>query len=111
MVRTVAHFALSLLLTAVLLWGGCVSCAQYFQFTASHGCCNAGGHCRRAPAAKTCSIQPMEVPAAAHFTAPALAMSAPVPAPPAAVVMAPGEASPVQASPPDLCQLYSVFRI
>ena len=110
MLRTIANFGLSLLLVVVLLWGGCVSCSQYFQFSASHGCCDPAGHCRKAPVSKSCSIQPMDVPALAHAAAPAIA-SAMVVVPPVPVVAHFLEARVVETFPPDLCKLHSVFRI
>src|SRR5580692_4763363 len=74
--RSVANFGLSTLLVAVLLWGGCISCSQYFAFTASHKCCDPVGHCRKDPVKTTCSIQPMDVPSTVHVIAPDSAVAA-----------------------------------
>jgi hypothetical protein len=109
--RTVANLGLSVLLVAVLLWGGCISCSQYFQFSASHGCCDPVGHCRRTPVSKTCSIQPMHVTALAHAVVPDATVAAVILPPPAPVFAVSSESPVVKESPPDLCKLHSVFRI
>jgi hypothetical protein len=109
--RTIANFGLSLLLVAVLLWGGCISCSQYFQFSASHGCCDPVGHCRRTPVSKTCSIQPMQVTALAHSFVPDATVAPVILAPPVPVFAVLSEAAIVKESPPDLCKLHSVFRV
>ena len=114
-VRTIANLGLSLLLVAVLLWGGCLSCSQYFMAPASHGCCDPVGHCGRVPAHKPidkdCSIQAMALPGA-NGTAPIAAATVPAatPPPPAQLIVALGRLAPILASPPDLCKLHSVFR-
>jgi hypothetical protein len=109
--RTVANFGLSILLVAVLLWGGCVSCSQYFAFTASHRCCDPAGHCRKAPVKTNCSIQPIDVQSTAHFIAPDSAVAAVAPVAPAPFIDAPSDTPFIRESPPDLCKLHSVFRI
>jgi hypothetical protein len=109
--RTIANFGLSVLLVAVLLWGGCISCSQYFQFSASHGCCDPVGHCRPTPVSKTCSIQPMHVTALAHCVAPDATVASLTLAPPVPLFAALSEVAIVKESPPDLCKLHSVFRI
>lgn len=46
MLRRSAILLFSLLLTATLLWGGCVVCPQFFQAPlASNSCCDPSGHC------------------------------------------------------------------
>lgn len=46
-IRTLFNLLLSALMIATLLWGGCVSCPQFFMFpTAKKDCCKAG-HCER----------------------------------------------------------------
>jgi hypothetical protein len=44
--RAVVSSLLSLLLTATLLWGGCISCEQYFMLQGTKDCCNPDGHCK-----------------------------------------------------------------
>jgi hypothetical protein len=47
LLQALSSSLLSLLLVTTLLWGGCISCEQYFMFGQSHGCCNPDGHCKR----------------------------------------------------------------
>jgi hypothetical protein len=47
-IRTLASWLLSLVVVATFLWGGCVSCEQYFMFPGKHQtCCNKSGQCER----------------------------------------------------------------
>lgn len=120
--RTLANIGLSLLLVVTLLWGGCLSCPQYFMFPNSHnGCCNPAGHCKpvptHPPASKDCNIQPIALATATSDMAahPVL----PIAIVPATLMTADAsvhgvsllEFRPSQASPPDLSLLHSVFRI
>lgn len=51
--RALASSLLSLLLATVLVWGGCVSCENFFMWPAAKTCCTADGHCKtKAPASK-----------------------------------------------------------
>jgi hypothetical protein len=46
--RGFASSVLSLVVVATFLWGGCVSCEQYFMFPGKHQpCCNKSGQCER----------------------------------------------------------------
>jgi len=50
MVRAIASSLLSGLMVATFMWGGCVSCEQYFMFpgkTQAQSCCNKSGQCQR----------------------------------------------------------------
>jgi hypothetical protein len=50
--RATSNLLLSALMMATLLWGGCVSCPQYFMFpTAKKDCCKSG-HCERSESQK-----------------------------------------------------------
>ncbi len=120
--KTFANIGLSLLLLATLLWGGCLSCPQYFMFPASHGgCCNPAGHCKNAPApapaSRDCNMQAVALPAvsldaAAHGLLPLSLAPVVASAVPAPVLAAPPSAfGPPHASPPDLSRLHSVLRI
>jgi hypothetical protein len=124
--KAFANIAFSFLLVVTLLWGGCLSCPQYFMFPDSHGgCCHPTGKCEqhpgkedpaRPPASSDCNIQPIALApatpdAAAHpvlaiAIAPAILTSVP------ANVLA---SSPIELRPhgpePDLSLLHSVFRI
>ena len=112
MLRNIANIGLSMLMVVVLVWGGCISCSQYFRFAAPHGCCDPVGHChQKTPTSKTCSIQPVDVPAVAHFIAPEISAASIVPPKLVAeAAFAPAVVS-IEHSPPDLCKLHSVFRI
>jgi hypothetical protein len=50
--RAIANTALSLLLLTTLMWGGCVSCEQFFMWRGAKGCCGQNGRCKtkQAPA-------------------------------------------------------------
>ena len=32
---------------ATLVWGGCISCDEYFMWPGAKSCCSPDGHCRR----------------------------------------------------------------
>ena len=44
--RALASSLLSLLLLVTLVWGGCISCDQYFMFGGAKSCCSPNGHCK-----------------------------------------------------------------
>jgi hypothetical protein len=44
--RTLASSLLSLLLLTTLVWGGCVSCEQFFMWPGVKSCCGASGQCK-----------------------------------------------------------------
>ena len=50
--RAFASSLLSLLLVTTLVWGGCISCEQYFMWPGAKTCCAPDGHCKtkKAPA-------------------------------------------------------------
>ena len=121
MLRTLANITLSLLLVVTLLWGGCLSCSQYFMFAnSSTGCCNPTGHCGKTPttpASKDCHIQALALtktyaasgqPSLPAVTVPVVPVVADQPS---VFTTRPLALVPLQASPPDLCLLHSVFRI
>ena|SRR5271157_1002598 len=103
MLRTIANLGLSLLLVAVLVWGGCLACPQV-----SHKCCNQSQHCT-----KVSTVQAMALPGAANGAAPIAVAVAPAAAvaPPVQPIVAVSRTPLVVESPPDLCKLHSVFRI
>src|SRR2546423_7145539 len=48
MQRAIASSLLSLTVVVTLLWGGCISCSQFFMFqTGEKSCCNKSGQCER----------------------------------------------------------------
>jgi hypothetical protein len=123
--RKIAICGMAVLVTATLLWGGCLSCAQYFMFPSisAKTCCAAPGSCKRTPSKPSpeeeCRIQPL-----ALAKAPATPERAST-LPSIAVLPAQVSASTVtlqldlrrrahpanQASAPDLCLLHSVLRV
>ena len=122
MLRKIASSGLALILTVTLLWGGCLSCAQYFMFPSisAKTCCMPSGHCKGTPVAVPSSQGECRIQALALTKAPAVP-SNPVPS----LAVSPLRIDPLiasaqvnfqirslnQASPPDLCLLLSVFRI
>jgi hypothetical protein len=68
---------LCLLLMATLVWGGCVSCPQFFVTQAGagnpHGCCNkpVPSTDHHSKPSKNCVLQPLDVPAPVADAAPA----------------------------------------
>lgn len=118
-IRAISSSVLSLLLVATLLWGGCISCPQFFMFPkAEKNCCNKAGQCERtsktAPV-KECKRMPLESQAFAHAELAAVVFTADN----EVLVPAPGDVSHtvypdspvVEHSPPDLNVLHSTFLI
>lgn len=51
--RAFASSLLALLLLTTLVWGGCMSCEQYFMIGGAKSCCSQDGHCKtKQPPAK-----------------------------------------------------------
>jgi hypothetical protein len=72
-IRSIANSVLSLVVLATFLWGGCVSCEQYFMFPGKHQpCCNKSGQCERpgktspTPEKQDCNRLPFERTATLH---------------------------------------------
>lgn len=119
MLRGVASSLLSLVVAATFLWGGCISCEQYFMFPGTHQpCCHKSGQCERPgrnsskPEKQDCNRLPLERTAAAHIPMPAV-LQAPI-APPvdqvADSVLHRLEVPP-DPSPPDAQALHATFLI
>jgi len=53
--RLISSSLLSLLLVTVLVWGGCISCEQYFMWPGAKTCCAPDGHCKTKAPAKQAS--------------------------------------------------------
>jgi hypothetical protein len=75
--RGLANSALSLLIVATFLWGGCVSCEQFFMFSAGkQSCCNKAGKCERPgknspkPEKQDCNRLPLDRGENVHSVAP-----------------------------------------
>ena len=62
--RTIVRYLMAFLAATTLMWGGCLSCPQFFGPTinAHKSCCNPHGSCKEKPgsqkAARECTIQP-----------------------------------------------------
>jgi hypothetical protein len=44
--RALASSLLSLLLLTTVVWGGCISCEQFFMWPGAKTCCGANGQCK-----------------------------------------------------------------
>ena len=64
MLRVISSSALSLVLFVTLMWGGCISCPQFFMFPTAHkNCCDKAGKCERptkSASPKECKRMPLE---------------------------------------------------
>ena len=123
--KRIANLAMALVLAATLLWGGCLSCSQYFMAAAvaRKDCCEPD-KCKKSQskpsAQEECRIQQMalksvptvpvrtSVQVASFDVLPSLAAQA-LPLKQSSRWLPPGLAD--RASPPDLCLLHSVFLI
>jgi hypothetical protein len=113
---------LSVLLLVTLMWGGCISCPQFFMMPkAEKSCCDDAGKCKRqsdkVPVEKECQRMPLEPPSigGAHHAAAVAVLPTHAPEVLAlAIVTAESmhrELVPLEHSPPDLQVLNSTFLI
>lgn len=102
-----------------LMWGGCISCEQYFTFGKSHGCCSADGRCKTKAPIKNGSGHDCKQIAFEHqkgidfhFDLPVVAMER-IALPLRSVELLPRWQDPlvIDPSPPDLQVLHSTFLI
>ena len=108
-----------MLLATTLIWGGCVSCEQYFMFGKSHDCCNPDGHCKTKAPLKNRSGRDCKLIAFdhhkgidLHFDLPAVAVERiALPLCSAGLLPRWRDAFPPDPSPPDLQILHSIFLI
>ncbi len=120
-VRAVSSLVLSALMVLTLLWGGCISCPQFFMFptaaTGAKACCRKDGSCKnQKPAPKTTakeckriSLEPASAPIELAVDLPPSFAPLPTPALPLAVART--QAAPADDSPPDRLVLHSTFLI
>src|SRR4051812_9726847 len=120
--KALASSFLSLLMLATFLWGGCISCPQFFMFSGKteKGCCKKNGRCERTSKntpLKECRRMPLE-PQVNSFGHGDIALAAittdgAVVSPQAEVsATTPYSEIPLFThSPPDLTLLYSTFLI
>jgi hypothetical protein len=82
MFRRTANLLLSVLLTATLLWGGCVACPQYFQAPLTKkSCCTPTGQCKNTKQGtsqqKPCQFQQLELQKKLPAAVPVMAVALP----------------------------------
>ena len=120
MLRTVCNSALSLMLLTTLLWGGCISCEEFFMFPGTKSdCCNKSGQCERPGKSQPktdCNRMPLALQSGAHVdAAPALisVAAASVIAPPEPIIWFRAVTAEMvrEHSPPDLQVLNALFLI
>jgi|SRR5688500_9659728 hypothetical protein len=119
--RAIFNSFVSLLVLATLMWGGCISCPEFFMATnAEKGCCDEAGKCKRqkeSPVQKECQRMPLEPPSmggAHHAVAVAALPTTVLEVLPLPIVVADSkhrELLPVEHSPPDLHILNVTFLI
>ena len=119
MLRALPSSFLSLLVVTTLIWGGCISCEQYFMWPGARGCCAPDGHCKTKTPTQQNSGRECKQIAFDHQKSIDLHIDLPV----VAVVafdLAPRtveplaamhSTNPIEASPPDLQVLHSIFLI
>ena len=116
---TLANSLLSLLLLTSFVWGGCISCEQYFMFAGAKSCCAPEGHCKtKTPTQKNSGRECKQIAfdhqksVDLHIELPVVAVvPAALPLPLVETIAAWRGTSPVEPSPPDLQVLHSTFKI
>jgi len=124
--RALASSFLSLLLAATLMWGGCISCEQYFMWPNAKGCCAGKNHCKSKPVKRSSATDTKQIPGPEckqlsfgsqksfnlYVDLPVSAeVKMDVPVPGAGMIVRCYDVSPVESSPPDLYVLHSTFLI
>jgi hypothetical protein len=117
--RAFASSLLSLLLLVTLVWGGCISCEQYFMFGGAKSCCSPNGHCKtKTPPSQNSNRECKQI-AFDHHKSVDLRIDLPIVAvakleltvPAVETVESWRGANLVEPSPPDLQILHSTFLI
>jgi hypothetical protein len=117
--RTLASSLLSLLLLTTLVWGGCISCEQYFMWPWAKSCCAPDGHCKtKTPTQKNSGRECNQIAfdhqksVDLHIDLPVVAIVAfDLPLSTVEPVAAWRGTTAVEPSPPDLQVLHSTFLI
>jgi hypothetical protein len=108
-----------LLLLTTLMWGGCISCEQYFMWPGAKSCCAPDGHCKtKAPTQENAGRECKQI-AFDHQKSVDLQIDLPAvasvyfPLPPRPVENLSYRLveNPLEPSPPDLQALHSTFLI
>jgi len=110
---------LSLLLLTTVLWGGCISCEQFFMWPGAKGCCKANGQCKTKQGQPPQTGPDCKQIAFEHQKAVDLDIDLPVvaatlldfPARIAEPLTARSGVPPIEPSPPDMQALHSTFLI
>lgn len=117
--RAFANSLLSLLMLTTLVWGGCISCEQYFMWPGAESCCSPNGHCKTKKPASGSSRDCKQIafdhqkPLDFHVDLPVVAAT--TTALPVVPALNTSEqwhgTSPAGPSPPDLQIIHSTFLI
>ena len=109
-----------MLLVTTLVWGGCVSCEQYFMWPGVKSCCSPDGHCKtkKAPTKQDSSRECKQI---AFDHQKSIDHHIDLPVIPAVPIDLPSRmieafahwhrTNPIEPSPPDLQVLHSTFLI
>jgi len=117
--RAFASSLMSLLLLGTLVWGGCISCEQYFMWPGAKGCCSPDGHCKtKTPKPQSSSRECKQIAfdhqksVDLHIELPVIALvKIVVPVPMALALELRHGSNLIEPSPPDLLVLNSTFLI
>jgi hypothetical protein len=119
MYRALANSLLSLLILTTFVWGGCVSCEQYFMVRGAKSCCAANGRCKtKTPVKQSLGGECKQI-AFDYQKSVAFSVDLPVVAfgdfelplvTEVAFTVTP-RSNPIEPSPPDLQVLHSTFLI
>jgi hypothetical protein len=117
--RTLANSLLSLLLLTTSVWGGCISCEQYFMWPGAKSCCAPNGHCKtKTPAQKEAGRECKRIAfdhqksVDLHIELPMVAyVAVEMPALAAERLATHHSLNPIEPSPPDLQVLHATFLI
>jgi len=117
--RAFANLIFCLLLVSTTVWGGCISCEQYFMWPGAKTCCAPNGHCKTKPFKSSQRARECNQIAFDHQKSADLHIDLPVASIAASDLPArtflpltgwPGP-RPLAPSPPDLQVLHSTFLI
>jgi hypothetical protein len=125
MFRRALNFVMSTVLAVTLIWGGCLSCSNYFRLPAkaAGSCCNPHGGCKDKPgspkSARECNIQPAALTSAKALDSAIQPSNVSVILPVDFIQLTISSryhagfpaALPDRGSPPDLNLLHSVLRV
>ena len=123
MLRAIANSFVSILLAVTMLWGGCISCPQFFMLPgADTNCCDDTGRCKKKPqeppTEKQCQTMPLELQPSGGVHSPLIPIAEVEEIHVAQIAFNLGvnvrgweDASQREHSPPDLQALYAIYLI